>query len=260
MLPHLFSSVFGWIALLWRNPTVRRGLFMTALLIATDSPLAAEKEKEERGPKSPEAKVRVTGKGRVVAYTPGSEIVIQTEGGAEKGRRLKLAIPQGKWPHLGSVFFEVIFMPPKSFDEDFPVHSPMRPETLPVGSEVWYALEGTSADALQLYQVACHLPTPTVAQFNAVVRNAVKLREARKQEEIARDYQCRLIESPKNPGNYPDDPALLEKYVAADSIFADRLDIKAPPAGHKGYGKGLKSSDVYANGVGSADRRTDKAK
>lgn len=259
MLPHLCSSVFGWIAWLWRAPKMRRGLFVTVLLLSTSSPWAAEKEKEERGPKSPEAKVRVTGKGRVLAYTAGSEIVIQTEG-ADKGRKLKLAIPQGKWPHLGSVFFEVIFMPPKGYDEDFPVHSPMRPETLPVGSEVWYALEGADKDSLQLYQVACHVPTSTIAQFNAVVRNAVKLREARKQEEIARDYQCRLIESPKNPGNYPDDPAMLEKYVVADSIFADRLDIKAPPAGHKGYGKGLKSSDVYANGVGSADRRTEKGK
>ncbi len=258
MLPHLFSTVFGWLALLWRTPVMRRGVIVAALLLSADSPWAAEKEKEERGPKSPEAKVRVTGKGRVLAYTPGSEIVIQTEGGAEKGRKLKLAIPQGKWPHLGSVFFEVIFLPPKAYEEDFPVHSPMRPETLPVGSEVWYALEGVSADSLQLYQVACHLPTSTPAQFNAVVRNAVKLREARKQEEIARDYQCRLIESPKNPGNYPDDPALLERYVSADAIFPDRLDVKAPPPGHKGYGKGLKSSDVYANGVGAADRRTER--
>jgi len=257
MLPHLCSSVFGWIAWLWRAPKMRRGLFVTVLLLSTGSPWAAEKE--ERGPKSPEAKVRVTGKGRVLAYTAGSEIVIQTEG-ADKGHKLKLAIPQGKWPHLGSVFFEVIFMPPKGYEEDFPVHSPMRPETLPVGSEVWYALEGTDKDSLQLYQVACHMPTSTIAQFNAVVRNAVKLRESRKQEEIARDYQCRLIESPKNPGNYPDDPAMLEKYVVADSLFPDRLDVKAPPPGHKGYGKGLKSSDVYANGVGSADRRTDKAK
>ncbi len=218
---------------------------------------AAEKDKEERGPKSPEAKVRVTGKGHVLAYTPGSEIVIQTMGAGEKGKKLKLAIPQGKWPHLGSVFFEVIFMPPKGFEEDFPVHSPMKPETLTVGSEIWYALEGMNQESLQLYQIACHVPTTTAAQFNAVVRNAVKLRESRQQEEIARDYQCRLIEAPAGSGQYPDDPAMLSHYVVPDSIYANRLEIKAPPAGHKGYGRGLKSSDVYANGVGSADRRAE---
>lgn len=213
-------------------------------------------EKEDRGPKSPEAKVRVTGKGHIVKYKPGEEIVIRVDGGRGKSNRLRLAIPHSaEWPHLGSVFFEVIFDPPPSIEGNFPVHSPMRPESVAVGMEVWYALEGLSDDSLQLYQVACRVESESAARFNAVVRNAVKLRESRKQPEIARDYQCRLIEAPKGGGNYPDDPALLTKYVKPSAIYADRLDVKAPPPGRNGYGKGLKSSDVYANGVGAPGRR-----
>jgi hypothetical protein len=116
-------------------------------------------------------------------------------------------------------------------------------------------LEGANAENLQLYQIACRVESDNAARFNAVVRNAVKLRETRAQPEIARDYQCRLIEAPKGSGNYPDDPALLSKYVKANAISADRLDVKAPPPGRNGYGKGLKSSDVYANGVGAPERR-----
>ncbi len=123
----------------------------------------------------------------------------------------------------------------------------MRPEAGAEGMEVWYALEGLNHANLQLYQVACHIESGSAAQFNAVVRNAVKLREARKQPEIARDYQCRLIEASRGSGRYPDDAVLLSKYVRPESMFADRLDIKAPPCGQKGYGKGLKSSDVCAN-------------
>lgn len=215
-----------------------------------------KKDKEERGPKSPEAKVRVTGTGHIVEYKPGKEIVIRTETAKGKHERLKLEIPQtAQWPHLGSVFFEAIFEPPANCKGNFPVHSPMRPESVAEGMEVWYALEGLSTASLQLYQVACHVNSGNASQFNAVVRNAVKLRESRNQPEIARDYQCRLIEAPKGSGNYPDDPALLSKHVRPESISADRLEVKTPPPGRNGYGKGLKSSDVYANGIGAAERR-----
>lgn len=249
----VFMDTLAGSALFWRNPFPRRVLFIAVGILFLSQPLQAEKE--DRGPKSPEAKVRVTGNAKVIAYAPNGEIVLQTEGA--KGHRLKFAIPKGNWPHLGSMFFEIIFLPPKGYAEDFPVHSPMRAETLPVGAEVWYALEGLTADTLQIYQIAYRHSSETIGQFNAVVRNAVKLREQRKQEEIARDYQCRLIEAPRNPGNYPDDPALLNKFVLPEAIFADRLDIKAPPAGHKGYGRGLKSSDVYTNGVGATERRVE---
>ena len=130
----------------------------------------------------------------------------------------------------------------------------MKPDTVKAGQHIWFAREGLTLQSLQLYQVAIDIPTKTPAQFNAVVRNAVKLAPSAKQPEIAADYQCRLIESPKGSDAYPDDPDLLEKYVQANSIFPDRLDVKAPPPGHDGYGKGLKSSDVYANGIGSANR------
>jgi hypothetical protein len=217
---------------------------------------AGKADKEERGPKSPEAKVRVTGKGRIVEYKEGEEIVIRTEGAKGEAKKLKFVIPHAAtWPHLGSVFFEVIFDPPATIEGNFPVHSPMRPESVAEGMEVWYALEGANAENLQLYQIACRVESDNAARFNAVVRNAVKLRETREQPEIARDYQCRLIEAPKGSGNYPDDPALLSKYVKANAISADRLDVKAPPPGRNGYGKGLKSSDVYANGVGAPERR-----
>jgi hypothetical protein len=223
---------------------------------ATPAGKGDKEEKEERGPKSPEAKVRVTGKGRVVAYQPGKEIVIRTETAKGEAKRLKLAIPHSaEWPHLGSVFFEAIFEPPANCKGNFPVHSPMRPETVAEGMEVWYALEGVKAESLQLYQIACHLESNNAARFNAVVRNAVKVRESRNQPEIARDYQCRLIEAPKGSGNYPDDPDLLSKYVRPESIFATRLEVKTPPPGRNGYGKGLKSSDVYANGIGASERR-----
>ncbi|GBL29392.1 hypothetical protein EMGBS10_05420 [Opitutia bacterium] len=227
-------------------------------LVATAAPAgkAVQAEKEERGPKSPEAKVRVTGKGHIIEYKEGETIVIRTEGAKGEPRKLRLAIPRtATWPHLGSVFFEVIFDPPAHIEGNFPVHSPMRPESVAEGMEVWYALEGPNADNLQLYQVACRVDAESAARFNAVVRNAVKLRESREQPEIARDYQCRLIEAPKGSGNYPDDPALLAKYVKANAIYPDRLDVKAPPSGRNGYGKGLKSSDVYANGVGAPERR-----
>lgn len=219
---------------------------------------AGKSDDDERGPKSPEARVRVTGKGRVVGFQPGKEIVIRTEGAKGEDRRLKLTIPHSAaWPHLGSVFFEAIFEPPAHCRGNFPVHSPMRPEAVAEGMEVWYALEGLNHANLQLYQVACHIESGSAAQFNAVVRNAVKLREARKQPEIARDYQCRLIEAPRGSGRYPDDEALLTKYVRPEAIFVDRLEIKTPPPGQKGYGKGLKSSDVYANGIGAPERRRD---
>ena len=227
-------------------------------LTATAAPAgkADKGDKEERGPKSPEAKVRVTGKGRIVEYKEGEEIVIRIEGAKGEGKKLRFAIPHGAtWPHLGSVFFEVIFDPPENIEGNFPVHSPMRPEAVAEGMEVWYALEGANAESLQLYQIACRVESENAARFNAVVRNAVKLRETRDQPEIARDYQCRLVEAPKGSGNYPDDPALLAKYVKPNAIYADRLDVKAPPPGRNGYGKGLKSSDVYANGVGAPERR-----
>jgi len=215
---------------------------------------ASAPKKGEREPKSPEAKVRFVGKGEILSYDEGKEIVIHVTSGFDKGEKLKLAIGNGQWPHLGSVFYEVIFSPPSGYENDFPVHSPMKPDRVKAGQEVWFALEGMSAKSLQLYQVACRIPSPTPAQFNDTVRNSVMLRESRNQEQIARDYQCRLIESPRGSGDYPDDPSLLEKYVPKDSIFPDRLDIKGPPPNHDGYGKGLKSSDVYDNGIGSAGR------
>lgn len=227
-------------------------------LVATAAPAGKPEkaDKEERGPKSPEAKVRVTGKGKIVEYKEGEFIVIRSEAGKGEPKRLRLAIPHtAEWPHLGSVFFEVIFDPPAGIEGNFPVHSPMRPESVAEGMEVWYALEGPHADNLQLYQVACRVESENAARFNAVVRNAVKLRETREQPEIARDYQCRLIEAPKGSGNYPDDPALLNRYVKANAVYADRLEVKSPPPGRNGYGKGLKSSDVYANGVGAPERR-----
>jgi hypothetical protein len=229
---------------------------LTLLATAAPAGKVEKADQEERGPKSPEAKVRVTGKGRIVEYKEGESIVIRVEGGKGEARKLRLAIPRtATWPHLGSVFFEVIFDPPANIEGDFPVHSPMRPEAVAEGMEVWYALEGPNAENLQLYQVACRVDSESAARFNAVVRNAVKLRESRDQPEIARDYQCRLIEAPKGSGNYPDDPALLNKYVKANALYADRLDVKTPPPGRHGYGKGLKSSDVYANGVGAPERR-----
>jgi hypothetical protein len=210
--------------------------------------------KGERAPKNPEAKVRFVGKGEIASYVEGQEIVIHATGGYGKGEKLKLAIGNGQWPHLGSVFYEVIFTPPAGYENDFPIHSPMKPDRVKAGHEVWFALEGTSAQSLQLYQIACRISSPNPAQFNATVRNAVMLREARNQEQIARDYQCRLIESPKGSGEYPDDPTLLEHYVPQNSISSDRLSIKTPPPNHDGYGKGLKSSDVYENGIGSQGR------
>ena len=165
--------------------------------------------------------MRVTGKGRVVAYQPGKEIVIRTETAKGEAKRLKLAIPHSaEWPHLGSVFFEAIFEPPANCKGNFPVHSPMRPETVAEGMEVWYALEGVKAESLQLYQIACHLESNNAARFNAVVRNAVKVRESRNQPEIARDYQCRLIEAPKGSGNYPDDPDLLSSSLPTSTRMA----------------------------------------
>lgn len=230
------------------------GLLLVAWLSRGTLPAHAK----GRPAKSPEAKVRVTERGEVVSYTPQKEITIRVTSGEDKGQHLKLEIGQGDWPHLGSVFFEAIFEPPEGYEKDFPVHSPMKPDKVKVGHKVWFALEGPAHKSLQLYQIAVHIPTKTPAEFNAVVRNAVKLRESRKQPEIARDYQCRLIESPRRSGTYPDDPTLLERFVRPDSIFADRLEVKAPPPGREGYGKGLKSSDVYENGVGSAERRRPK--
>ena len=154
----------------------------------------------------------------------------------------------------GSVFFEGRFEPPEGIKGDFPVHLPIKPDAVHEDQETWFALEGMSQSSLQLYQIAVRIPTKTLAEFNALVRDAVKLRESRKQPEIAYDYQCRLIESPPGSGQYPDDPKLLERDVQPASIFPDRLDIMGPPPGHVGYGKGLKSSDVYENGIGAADR------
>ncbi len=228
------------------------------LLVAIIPWSVSHAEKKEREAKSPEANVRVTGNGEIVSYEEGKHIAIRVTSGHGEGKKLGFEIPHGEWPHLGSVCFEVIFEPPPGFEKDFPLHSPMKPGMVREGQEAWFALEGKAHDSLQLYQIACRVRTHTPAQFNAVVRNAVKLRESRKQPEIARDYQCRLIEHPAGSGNYPDDPALLERFVQADSIFADRLDVKAPPPGHEGYGKGLKSSDVYAGGIGSAARNREK--
>ena len=232
--------------------------FVILVLAAMFPSLPLHAAKAKRGPKSPEARVRVTGKGKIVAYAEGKHIAIHVTSGADKGKKVGFTIPQGQWPHLGSVFYEAIFMPPKGAKHDFPVHSPMKADMIRAGQEAWFALEGSSKASLQLYQVACRIPTGTPGQYNALVRNAVKLRESRNQPEIARDYQCRLIESPAGSGRYPDDPSLLQRYVQPGSIFPDRLEVKAPPAGHQGHGQGLKSSDVYAKGIGGADRREKK--
>lgn len=221
-----------------------------ALLSLAAAEPKGEKPDKERAPKSPEAKIRVTEKGDVLSYVLNKELTVQPTTGAEKGHKLKMEIGRAEWPHLGSVFYEVIFEPPEGFEKDFPVHSPLKPEKVEPGQKIWFAREGASLESLQLYQIAVYIKPKTPAEYNAVVRNSVKIRESRGQTEIAHDYQCRLIESPKGSGQYPDDPTLLERFVPADQISPDRLTVKAPPPNHDGYGKGLKSSDVYANGVG----------
>jgi len=80
-------------------------------------------------------------------------VEIQLSGG-DAGNKLEFTIPQGPWPHLGSVFFEVIFVPPPGYERDFPVHSPMREDSVQPGQPVWFAQEGLSRKSLELYQLA----------------------------------------------------------------------------------------------------------